>query len=623
MSFSDSTAAMFYIYRDDIMYSMIVDRVSKSMSTVNHSSNSRNSSGGSYGYDRRRTTARHTSNYQGQRTYRGSSGSSHHRRRRRRNTPNYGIIAAVGVVLMIVIAAAVYGLKSGKQREAVVTTEETSATEPETELVKEVTVDGIAITGMSRDEAKAEILKKYVWGMKVHYQDQVYEVANLLEGKLDELLEDIYRGEPEERYLLDISSGMEEQIQTQVDQMKGLWNQSAKNGSISSYDAASDSFVFEGEVVGVAIDEEKLTADIQKALAEKNFTADITAQAHEVQPEIPISAAKEKYKTIGKYTTNTTSNSKRNTNIRLAAEALNGTIVYPGQEMSFNEVVGQRTAEKGYQGAAAYSGGEVVEEIGGGVCQVSTTLYNAVVRAGLKVSVRRSHTFAPSYVTPGMDATVSWGGPEFKFVNTSSAAIGVRAAYSNQTVTVSIYGIPVLEEGVTHELESKKIEDIPIPAPTYEEDQTIAPGTEVVKSNGSQGSRWETRLIVKKNGEVISNDVDHTVTYKGHNPVIRRNSTDVMLNENGEVVVPTESSDSSAADATQTTDNSTQPESSSAQQPTAPVTPGDPGGPGGPGGPGSAPEQPDSMGPPGTAASDQPASPGGDSSMLAVPKPED
>ena len=82
---------------------------------------------------------------------------------------------------MIVIAATVYGLKSGRQREAVVTTEETSATEPETQLVKEVTVDGITITGMSREEARQEILKKYTWGMKVRYQDQVYEVANLLD----------------------------------------------------------------------------------------------------------------------------------------------------------------------------------------------------------------------------------------------------------------------------------------------------------------------------------------------------------------------------------------------------------------------------------------------------------
>lgn len=515
---------------------------------------------------------------------------------------------------MIVIAATVYGLKSGKQREAVVTTEEETTTEPETELVKEVTVDGITITGMSREEARQEILKKYTWGMKVHYQDQVYEVANLLEGKLNELLEEIYRGEPDEKYLLD-TSGMEEAVLAQVEEMKKLWNKSAKNGSISSYDASSDSFVFEGEAAGVAIDEEKLASDIQNALNSKNFTAEITATATQVQPEIPISVAKEKYKTIGKYTTNTTANSKRNTNVRLAAEALNGTIVYPGQEMSFNEVVGQRTAEKGYQGAAAYSGGEVVEEIGGGVCQVSTTLYNAVVRAGLKVSVRRSHTFAPSYVTPGMDATVSWGGPEFKFINTSSAAIGIRAAYSNQTVTVSIYGIPVLEDGVTHELESKKIEDLDLPAPTYEEDQTIAPGTEVVKSNGSQGSRWETRLIVKKNGEIVSNEVDHTVTYKGHNPVIRRNSSNVMVNENGETVVPTESSESSGtseasvAETTVAIENPTQASSPSPQQTeSSPVGPGE--------GPGNVSPSDDVM-------SIWPGSPGGDQTQLAAPKPED
>ena len=216
------------------------------------------------------------------------------------------------------------------------------------------------------------------------------------------------------------------------------------------------------------------------------------------------------------------------------------------------------------------------------------------------MSVRRSHTFAPSYVTPGMDATVSWGGPEFKFVNTSNTAIGIRAAYSNQTVTVSIYGIPVLEEGVTYSLESKKIADIDLPAPTYEEDQTIPPGQEVVVNKGSQGSRWETRLIIKKNGETISNEVDHTVTYKGHTPVIKRNSSDVMLDENGQVVVPTEATDPAA---TQTPAESSAPES-----PTAPSQPLGPGMNPTQGGPGS---QPDSIGP---MSPSQPA--------LADPKPE-
>ena len=92
-----------------------------------------------------------------------------------------------------------------------------------------------------------------------------------------------------------------------------------------------------------------------------------------------------------------------------------------------------------------------MQEIGGGVCQVSTTLYNAVYRSGLgesSITFRRSHTFEPNYVTPGQDATVSWEQPDFKFKNTSSTAIGIRASYGDQKISVSIYGIPILEEGM-------------------------------------------------------------------------------------------------------------------------------------------------------------------------------
>lgn len=185
-----------------------------------------------------------------------------------------------------------------------------------------------------------------------------------------------------------------------------------------------------------------------------------------------------------------------------------------------------------------------MEEIGGGVCQTSSTLYNAVLKSGLKTTKRQSHTYEPSYVTPGTDATVSWNGPDYKFVNNSSAAIGIRARYSDQTITVSIYGVPVLEEGVTYSLKSTKINDLDPPAPTYEEDPTLEPGVEKQKSAGSKGSYWETRLIVKKGDEVVSQDVDHVVRYKGHAPVILRNSTGT--------VAPTESApDESTVDSSQ------------------------------------------------------------------------
>ncbi len=455
-------------------------------------------------------------------------------RYKRKNPYGYGGLPGglwpvlVGLVVVVAAVSLVFGMKGRNSvTEPETTMEETTV--PPTELKKEVKVDGINITGMSIDAARGAILKQYPWAMKVTYGGEVYEVANLMEHQIDQLLSQIYSGgEPKESYTLD-TKGLEEVISVQAAAIAQKWNKAAKNGSISAFDQAANKFTFSGGEKGLEVDEEKLAADIQKALDKKQFDAVIEASVKEIEPEFNEAAAREKYTTISTFTTNTTANSKRNTNVKLASQAINGTVLMPGEEFSFNEVVGERTEEKGYQAAAAYNNGEVVQEIGGGVCQVSTTLYNAVLRAGLKTTVRRSHTYEPSYVTPGQDATVSYGGPDYKFVNNSTTAIGIRASYGDQVCTVSIYGIPILEEGVKYALRSKKIKDTDLPAPTYEEDPTLLPDVEKVKSQGSQGSYWETRLEISKDGEIISNEVDHNTTYKGHAPVILRNTSGVVI----------------------------------------------------------------------------------------------
>lgn len=544
-------------------------------SSARATSTTRQASGGGSSAARRQTSTGSTARRQTSsgRVSASRSTSSYRSPRRRRRDPNYGVIAIVGVILMIVIVSVVYGMQSsGRHKPIQQETETETVTEvPETELEKEVSVDGISITGMSREEARQTLIDHYPWTMKAQYQDDTYEITNLMTVKIDGLLDEIYSSEPKNIYTLD-ASGLDTAVDQEIESMKARWNKAAKNGSISSYDASSDSFTFAGEQTGIAINEEQLKSDIQSALSAKQFDKVITVSASEVQPEYSTAAAKQKYKTIGTYTTNTTSNSKRNTNIRLAAEALNGTIVGPGQEVSFNDTVGQRTEAKGYQGAAAYNNGEVVQEIGGGVCQVSTTLYNAALKAGMKISMRRSHTFEPSYVTPGMDATVSWGGPDFRFINTSSSAIGIKASYSNQTVTVSIYGVPVLEDGVTYSLEATKTETFDLPEPHYEEDQTLQPGQEVVKSKGTQGSRWQVKLVVKKDGQVISNEVDHTATYKGHNPVIRRNTSGVVIGGETESAAESTSQTTETTAAAETTEGEVGPGVAPATAPAAPAT---------------------------------------------------
>lgn len=127
-------------------------------------------------------------------------------------------------------------------------------------------------------------------------------------------------------------------------------------------------------------------------------------------------------------------------------------------------------------------------------------------------------------MTPGQDATISWDMPDFRFVNTSEGAIGIRASYADQKATVSIYGIPVLDDGVTWKLYSEKTEEGEKPEPQYVEDPTLAPGTEKVKSNGTTGSTWVTYKVIYKDGVEIDRVKDHEKIYKGHTPVILRNT---------------------------------------------------------------------------------------------------
>lgn len=143
---------------------------------------------------------------------------------------------------------------------------------------------------------------------------------------------------------------------------------------------------------------------------------------------------------LGEYQTKHTTNENRNTNLRLACEAINGVVLNPGETLSFNDTLGQRTAEKGYKPAPAYSGLETVDSIGGGICQVSSTLYYCTLLADLEVVSRTNHGFVPTYIDYGMDATVSWGGPDFKFRNSTNFPLKIQAEVSGGYVKVKLLG---------------------------------------------------------------------------------------------------------------------------------------------------------------------------------------
>jgi len=149
------------------------------------------------------------------------------------------------------------GMTGGKPSEA----EAETVMESETELQREVSVDGINITGMSREDAKEAIMKNYPWAMKVVWQERTYEVPNLIEEKIDSLLQEIFIGEPKESYILD-TSGLGEKAAIQAAEVAAQWDKAAKNGSISKYDVSSDSFLIGGAENGWQVNQEMMENEI-------------------------------------------------------------------------------------------------------------------------------------------------------------------------------------------------------------------------------------------------------------------------------------------------------------------------------------------------------------------------
>jgi len=139
------------------------------------------------------------------------------------------------------------------------------------------------------------------------------------------------------------------------------------------------------------------------------------------------------------------SSSNRINNVKKAAESINETILMPGEEFDYNKALGKRTAENGYLPAGAYSGGQTVQEYGGGICQVSSTLYYCCLYANLQITARTCHMFPVAYLPAGLDATVSWGGPEYKFVNNREYPIKIisRVDEEANTVIVELWGTDV------------------------------------------------------------------------------------------------------------------------------------------------------------------------------------
>ena len=308
-----------------------------------------------------------------------------------------------------------------------------------------------------------------------------------------------------------------------VDGIAASVNRDPVNASVATFNPSTKTFSFNAEESGVYIDADQIYQTVTGLLDSGVYEQTIQVEPHVILASVTKAELASSFGRISSFTTETTSSANRNTNIRLSAEAITNTTLLPGESFSFNQATGQRTAEKGYKPAAAIAGGETFDEIGGGVCQTSSTLFNAVARANLQITDRDPHAWPSNYVEKGEDAAVNWPNLDFRFKNNTDWPIFIVANYANRKITVEIYG-KLLDDGMTIDLVSETTYVKEPPSETlYVYDETLAVGKEEVSVKARTGYTVETYKVWYKNGKEVSREKLHTSHYKMYQKTVKYN----------------------------------------------------------------------------------------------------
>jgi len=347
-------------------------------------------------------------------------------------------------------------------------------------------IDGIDVGGMTKEQAKAAVVAaqpkspdRVAISLSLDGKEYDLDFSNVsFEYNTDDVVNEAYalyrlRGGENNATLTEYFNGVQalkvdpkeyqtaytvkhEGVEDTVKELLEKFHLEPVNASISTFDVDSRAYTIIPEKKGYKINIPATTEKVKQMLDSRNYVGSVLVEAEIIEPEITAASINATFGRISSCTTKTTRNNNRNNNIKKACAYMNGTIVKPGKEFSFNKAVGQRTAARGFKEAKVIAGGQYEMGLGGGICQVSSTLYNAVVMAGLTATERHPHAFPSSYLPLGQDATVDWPHLDFKFKNTTDTEIIVVSWWSksDRIVHVEIYG-KKLPDGQKIKFESK------------------------------------------------------------------------------------------------------------------------------------------------------------------------
>ena len=297
--------------------------------------------------------------------------------------------------------------------------------------------------------------------------------------------------------------------------------QPGTNATVSDFSLTKLKFTFTDGTVGYFVDPEKLMRQVLDKVGQGGGAMEIVRD--EVKPPLTAEELSKQFGKVSSATTNASfSNNNRLTNISVASKTISGTAIQPGETFSFNKTLGERTTKKGYKAAGALENGMHTQQVGGGICQVSTTLFNAVAKAGLEIVERSPHSIPSVYVDLGKDAAVNWPNQDFKFKNTSLYPVYIVAALGkDKKVTFSIYG-KLLEDGTTIKIVSKKTGTTNPGADEIIVDASLEPGEKVVVEEARKGYTAETyRVYYNAKGDEIDRERLFKSTYRPAGAVIR------------------------------------------------------------------------------------------------------
>ena len=293
--------------------------------------------------------------------------------------------------------------------------------------------------------------------------------------------------------------------------IESLYNEIYIAPQNARYEITDGKVVFFAEANGRQIDKIEAGTKIEQM---KNGET-VTLKLVTLRPDITLDTLNEQLfnYTLGSYsTTYSTSNRSRSSNVELAAARINGVVLAPEEIFSYNDTVGRRTAENGFKEAQIYENGETVQGLGGGVCQVSSTLYSAVLYADLKTVQRQCHSMTVGYIPKGQDATVSYGTIDYKFQNNTAYPIKIAASAKGGKLEIAIYGTkPEIQKTVKI---TNTVIETETPTVTETADSSLMTGNKRVISKGKTGYTVETVRTVYENGIEVKSEKMGKSVYK-------------------------------------------------------------------------------------------------------------